>query len=91
MNVAHIAWWISNNFTLGHVLRQTGGLALALALTYGLALLGKSARRRCIEDELFDFIATCLHVLARDLLVKQGQRRLLHRIITYLVVRRIKR
>ena len=90
VSVADIAWWITNNSTLGRVLHQTCRLALALALAYSLAMLGKSARRRSVDDELFDFVAACFHIIARNLLVKHGQCRLIQKIITYLVVRRIK-
>ena len=90
VNVADIAWRLSDSSSLSHALHQTGRLVLALALAYCLALLGKSARWRRVDDELFDFIAACFQFVARNLLVKHRQCWLLHRIITYLVVRRVK-
>ena len=88
MNVGDIARWIIHNFTLCHALLRRvllfspRGLALALALTYGLALLRKSARGRRIDDELLDFIAACIHLIARNLLVEHSQCRFLGKIIT---------
>ena len=82
MNVADIDRWIINNSNLSHVVHLTCRVALSLALTYSLALLGKSARWRRIDDELLDFVSACIHIIARNLLVKQGQCRLLHKIIS---------